>query len=107
MVVISIDKCVIAWYNDRERKLIMTITPIQKMIAQDSQKGLDNPANYSGIIVGGFNYFTSTAIYHYGDYRLWYKPTWSVWTVWKDKEFCFEFERNTSIVDMIARMDKL
>lgn len=81
------------------------ITPIQEMVAQNSQKGLDNLANYSGIITGSFNPFTSTAIYHYGNYRLWYKPLESKWVVWKNEKFCFSFERDTKVIDMIERMN--
>ncbi len=84
----------------------MAITPIQKMIIKNSQKELDDPASYPGIIVGSFNPLTSTAIYNYGEYRLWYKPLFGKWVVWRNEKFCFEFKRDVKIVDMIERMDK-
>lgn len=85
----------------------MAITPIDKMIIRNSQRGLDDPTSISGVITGSFNPFTSTAIYHYGNYRLWYKPMQSVWVVWRNEEFCFSFERDTPIVGIIARIDEL
>lgn len=85
----------------------MPITPIQEYSTENNQAGLDNLANYSGIIVGSFNPFTCTIIYNYGDYRLWYKPSEKIWTVWKNEKFCFSFERDTKVIDMIERMDKL
>lgn len=81
------------------------MTPIQEMIIKSSQRGLDDPTNISGIIIGSFNPFTSTAIYHYSNYQLWYKPLESKWVVWKNEKFCFSFERDTKVIDMIERMD--
>lgn len=85
----------------------MVITKIQEVENRHYLKGLDNPANYPNIIIGSFNPFTHTAIYNYGDYRLWLKPFERIWVVWRNEEFCFSFERETPIVDMIERMDKL
>ncbi len=85
----------------------MTITPIQEMENKFHMKGLGDPVSYLGIIVGSFNPFSRTFIYHYGDYRLWYKPFDLQWVVWKNEKYCFSFERDTPIVDMIERMDTL
>ncbi len=81
------------------------MTPIDKMMIKNSQKGLDNPASISGVIMGSFNPFELTAIYHYGNYRFWYKPFSLQWTVWKNEKFCFTFGRDTKVIDMIERMD--
>lgn len=81
------------------------ITKVNIAVAMRTQKGLDDPANHDDVILGGWNPFDQTFIYHYGKYRLWYKPFDLQWVVWKNEKFCFSFEREIPITDMIERIN--
>ncbi len=82
---------------------------LQKIQADDNQRGLDDPAEY-GMTVGAYNQVTRTYIYRFGGWYLYYcplNPKQGYWTARNLKmELCLHFDRDEPIDTMLATMDQ-